>query len=245
MRNVEGLQGAFFSEAYVSHEPEKPDYLDYMLFPRVCALARIAWSGNAEGWDAYYEELKGKHYDRMAAMGIRFRLFPPKVGYGDGAFTASADDGSRDLLPYGRLSGRTPLHRPRSAPGNRISTASIRATAPPAAPTWPTNPAGGPLRPPWRSRPRWARARSSPTPNAESYKGLSRTRRACRQQDWIRYTFGEPVRCREMFLQTGNRQLPKNHRDDRVTPKCRTTARRSSGRESWRWEASRCAPGVR
>lgn len=49
MRNVEGLQGAFFSEAYVSHEPEKPDYLDYMLFPRVCALARIAWSGNAEG----------------------------------------------------------------------------------------------------------------------------------------------------------------------------------------------------
>jgi len=86
MRNVEGLQGAFFSEAYVSHEPEKPDYLDYMLFPRVCALARIAWSGNAEGWDAYYEELKGKHYDRMAAMGIRFRLFPPKVGYGDGAF---------------------------------------------------------------------------------------------------------------------------------------------------------------
>lgn len=24
MRNVEGLQGAFFSEAYVSHEPEKP-----------------------------------------------------------------------------------------------------------------------------------------------------------------------------------------------------------------------------
>ena len=54
MRRVEGLQGAFFSELYVAHEPEKPDYLDYMLFPRVCALARIAWSGNDEGWDAYY-----------------------------------------------------------------------------------------------------------------------------------------------------------------------------------------------
>ena len=37
MRNVEGLQGAFFSEAYVSHEPEKPDYLDYMLFSRASA----------------------------------------------------------------------------------------------------------------------------------------------------------------------------------------------------------------
>lgn len=42
MRNVVGLQAAFFSEAYVSHEPEKPDYLDYMCFPRICALARIA-----------------------------------------------------------------------------------------------------------------------------------------------------------------------------------------------------------
>lgn len=48
-----------------------------------------------------------------------------------------------------------------------------------------------------------------PYANAETYKGLSRTRRACRQQDWIRYTFSEPVRCREMYLQTGNRQLPK------------------------------------
>ena len=83
-----------------------------MLFPRVCALARIAWSGNAEGWDAYYEELKGKHYDRMAAMGIRFRLFPPKVGYGDGAFTASADDGS--AIYY--LMDGSPEEHPYTAP---------------------------------------------------------------------------------------------------------------------------------
>lgn len=121
MHNVEGLQGAFFSEAYVSHEPEKPDYLDYMLFPRVCALARIAWSGNAEGWDAYYEELKGKHYDRMAAMGIRFRLFPPKVGYGDGAFTASADDGS--AIYY--LMDGSPEEHPYTAPGPHRETASL------------------------------------------------------------------------------------------------------------------------
>ena len=94
MRNVVGLQAAFFSEAYVSHEPEKPDYLDYMCFPRICALARIAWRGNGEGWDAYYKGLVEKHYDRMAAMGIRFRLFPPKVSYKEGAFTVTADDGS-------------------------------------------------------------------------------------------------------------------------------------------------------
>lgn len=101
MRNVVGLQAAFFSEAYVSHEPEKPDYLDYMCFPRICALARIAWRGNGEGWDAYYKGLVEKHYDRMAAMGIRFRLFPPKVSYKDGAFTVTADDEYPEVLIKG------------------------------------------------------------------------------------------------------------------------------------------------
>ena len=48
-----------------------------------------------------------------------------------------------------------------------------------------------------------------PYSNAANYRGLSRTRRACRQQDWILYTFEQPVKCREMYLQTGNRQLPK------------------------------------
>ena len=208
MRNVEGLQGAFFSEAYVSHEPEKPDYLDYMLFPRVCALARIAWSGNAEGWDAYYEELKGKHYDRMAAMGIRFRLFPPKVGYGDGAFTASADDGS--AIYY--LMDGSPEEHPYTAPVrtgkphlyrfySRYGTARSPYVADKSR--WRT------ITPAVAITTSMGESAKFPYANAESYKGLSRTRRACRQQDWIRYTFSEPVRCREMYLQTGNRQLPK------------------------------------
>ena len=177
MRNVEGLQGAFFSEAYVSHEPEKPDYLDYMLFPRVCALARIAWSGNAEGWDAYYEELKGKHYDRMAAMGIRFRLFPPKVGYGDGAFTASADDGS--AIYY--LMDGSPEEHPYTAPVrtgkphlyrfySRYGTARSPYVADKSR--WRT------ITPAVAITTSMGESAKFPYANAESYKGLSRTRRA-------------------------------------------------------------------
>ena len=49
MRNVVGLQAAFFSEAYVSHEPEKPDYKTgdefspvwYVLAPGAAALIVI------------------------------------------------------------------------------------------------------------------------------------------------------------------------------------------------------------
>ena len=208
MRNVVGLQAAFFSEAYVSHEPEKPDYLDYMCFPRICALARIAWRGNGEGWDAYYKGLVEKHYDRMAAMGIRFRLFPPKVSYKDGAFTVTADDGSEIYYTEGDApeehrytrpvkTGKPHLYRffTRYKTGRSPYVADksyYRTFAPAVAITT-----------------SMGESRQFPLANAAGYKGLSRTARACRQQDWVLYTFEQPVKCREMYLQTGNRQLPK------------------------------------
>ena len=171
-------------------------------------LARIAWRGNDEGWDAFYRELVDEHYDRMAAMGIRFRLFPPKITYRDGVFTAATDDGSQiyyikegsdDEHRYKR-----PLHtdqphlyrfftRYRTARSPYVADKSYHRTIVPAF-TLTTS---------------MGESSSTPYSNAEKYKGLSRTRRACRQQDWIRYDFANAVRCREMYLQTGNRQLPK------------------------------------
>lgn len=208
MRNVVGLQGAFFSEAYVSHEPEKPDYLDYMCFPRICALARIAWRNNGEGWDAYYKGLVSEHYDRMAAMGIRFRLFPPKVSYKDGAFTVTADDGAEIYYTEGDSPGEHRYTRPvrtgkphlyrfftRYKTGRSPYVADksyYRKITPAVAITTSMGESG-----------------QFPFTNATGYKGLSRTRRACRRQDWVLYTFEQPVKCREMYLQTGNRQLPK------------------------------------
>lgn len=208
MRNVLGLQGSFFSEAYVSHAPETTDYLDYMLFPRVCALSRLAWSGNDEGWDTYYKELRTEHYDRMAAMGIRFRLFPPKVAYKDGTFTVTTDDGSEIYYLEGdspqehRYTGPLRTDKPhryrfftRYKTGRSPFAAhkSYYRTVAPAV-TITTS---------------MGESSRFPYTNAAQYRGISRTRRACRQRDWILYTFDQPVRCREMFLQTGNRQLPK------------------------------------
>ena len=142
MRRVEGLQGAFFSELYVAHEPEKPDYLDYMLFPRVCALARIAWSGNDEGWDAYYKE---------PARGT----LPPHDSHGHPLPSDSAagtlrrrdaDGGDRRRLAHPlrarRPSGRgSPTTRPRWRPPSRTATGSARSGGRDAAPMRPTIPA--------------------------------------------------------------------------------------------------------
>lgn len=208
MQHVTGLEGTFFSEAYVSHNPECPDYLDYMCYPRICALARIAWQGNEQGWDEFYRELVTEHYDRMAAMGIRFRLFPPKITYRDGIFTASTDDNSQIYyIKEGtekEIRYKRPFHtdephlyrfftRYRTARSPYVADKSYYRTIAPAF-TLSTS---------------MGESSNFPYTNAETYRGLSRTRRACRQQDWIRYDFAEPVQCREMYLQTGNRQLPK------------------------------------
>lgn len=208
MRHVAGLEGAFFSEAYVSHHPELPDYLDYMCYPRICALARIAWRGNEQGWEDFYRELVAEHYDRMVAMGIRFRLFPPRISYRDGTFTVETDDrstiyyieeGSPEEHRYKQPIHTDEPHRYRfftryhTARSPYVADKSYYRT----------------LTPVFSLTTSMGESSSAPYANAETYKGLSRTRRACRQQDWIRYDFAEPVRCREMFLQTGNRQLPK------------------------------------
>lgn len=206
LRYVVGLQGAFFSEAYVSHEPERPDYIDYMCFPRLCALSRIAWSGNAEGWEAYYRELTTRHYDRLAAMGVRFRLFPPQLTWKEGTATAATDDGTQIFYtvgngapqPYtGPLRGEP--HRVRFFTQYKTGRSPYVADAAyyrTVAPVVSISTSMG-------------ESTKFPYSNAATYKGLARTRRACRQQDWILYTFAAPVRCREMYLQTGNRQLPK------------------------------------
>lgn len=208
MRHVAGLEGAFFSEAYVSHHPELPDYLDYMCYPRICALARIAWRGNEQGWEDFYRELVAEHYDRMVAMGIRFRLFPPRISYRDGTFTVETDDrstiyyieeGSPEEHRYKQPIHTDEPHRYRfftryhTARSPYVADKSYYRT----------------LTPVFSLTTSMGESSSAPYANAETYKGLSRTRRACRRQDWIRYDFAEPVRCREMFLQTGNRQLPK------------------------------------
>lgn len=214
-RNVIGLSGAFWSEAYVSHEPEKPDYLDYMTFPRICALARIAWSGNDEGWEVYSKELKTLHYDRMVAMGIRFRLFPPKVvfktagsGSREGVFTVSVDDGSEICyLMDGAEEVFTYTGPIRTSEPWKYRFFSRYATA--RSPYVADDSRWKTTRPAFTLATSMGESGQFPYTNATSYRGLSRTKRACRQQDWILYTFEQPVVCREMFLQTGNRQLPK------------------------------------
>ena len=95
---MEGLQATFFSEAYVSHEPEKAGLTSTTLtFPRICALARIAWSGN-EGGGGPTAGGEGGLLP-VVGMGAFFRCFPPEGrlcgpegGGRQRVFTVTTDD---------------------------------------------------------------------------------------------------------------------------------------------------------
>jgi len=61
-----------------------PRFAEYQIFPRLCALAEIGWSAKErKNYSDFYGRLINKHYDRLYAMGIAFRVEPPKVVYED------------------------------------------------------------------------------------------------------------------------------------------------------------------
>ena len=208
-RNVIGFEGAFWSEAYLSHAPERTDYLDYMCFPRMAALADMAWYGTGRKWADFYAHLITKHYDRMTAMGIRFRLFPPKVNYAEGRLSAEVDDGS--TLSY-IVRGDTTEHRYtepiKTTYPARYQFISRRGTG-----VSPLTAHASYYR---RAYPKVAVTSSMgestkfPYSNAATYRGITRTRRTARPGDWICYTFAEPQTADRIYVQTGNPQLPKS-----------------------------------
>ena len=208
IEGVAGIEASFFSELYIAHSPENNDYLDYMLFPRLCAVAELGWSGSAKrSWEQFYATLHGSHYDRMDAMGIAYRLFPPKVTYANGKLSATTDDGStlyytdtrtnkslRYTKPFAcdepqyiafesrHGKGRSPKAGSEAYHKRLTPQVSVTTSMPISSKTPLTNP-------------------------AKYTNSIARTTRAARKGDWIEYRFAEAINCREITLQTGHVHL--------------------------------------
>lgn len=205
--NILGLEATFFSEAYVSRTPETTEYIEYQTFPRVCALAETAWSSAPKDWDAFYDRLR-RHYRRMVAMNIHFRLFPPTVKYADGTLSATVDDNStiyyrrEPLDEYIRYTAPIVTDRP-----SEYSFISRYFTA--------TSPEAGIDRHFKTSTPAFTITSSMPESpafsfeKAQNYGRLARTSRVADAGDWVQFTFAKPVACRRMKVATGNFQLPR------------------------------------
>jgi hexosaminidase len=208
MQSVVGVEGAFFSELYVSHLEDDYDYIYYQTYPRICALSELAWRGEGGEWQPFYRKMTASHYSRMAAMGIDFRLFPPTVSYAEGVLTAKTDDGSQI---YYNVVGDD----------NEYTYTQPIATTKPQLYAFFTrrgsahSPEAG-VKGRWRMLQPKVKITSSmpeserlPFSNAEGYGRIARTARVGKAGDWLLYTFEKPVECRRMEISTGNLQLPR------------------------------------
>lgn len=82
-RNVKGVEAAFFSELLLPYSTNvQPDYFDYMTWPRIAALAEVAWTDeDRRDWTDFSGRLNASHLDRLTAMGVKYRLEPPVADY--------------------------------------------------------------------------------------------------------------------------------------------------------------------
>ena len=63
---------------------------EYQLYPRLCALAELAWTPQAlRSWEAFDTRIGRTHFDRLYEMGIAFRVPPPIVTYSDGKISVT------------------------------------------------------------------------------------------------------------------------------------------------------------
>jgi hexosaminidase len=70
--NVRGIQGNLWSETIWTRED-----LDYRAFPRVVALAEIAWTPRArQNWQNFSQRLDQSHLPRLQAYGVQYRVAP-------------------------------------------------------------------------------------------------------------------------------------------------------------------------
>ena len=74
MRNVVGVEGALWHELGLLGGAT---YIDRQSYPRVCALAEVAWTPQEQrDWVDFECRMERTHYARLSRMGIRYRIEP-------------------------------------------------------------------------------------------------------------------------------------------------------------------------
>ena len=211
MKSVAGIEASFFSEIFIAHNPETNDYLDYMLFPRLCALAEVAWSANKRSWEQFTAVMNKAHFSRMDAMNITYRLEPPKVTYASGALTASVTDGSMLYYTDSRTGKSAKYSKPiTTTEPHNYSFESRRGTG--KSKTTGSAEYFAVLKPEVTVSTSLPCSSRTPIANATKYgNSIVRTTRAAKSGDWIEYRFAKPLKCREIFAQTGHIHLRRCH----------------------------------
>lgn len=197
---VIGYEGAFWAEAHLQNAPESPDYLDFMLWPRAAALGAMSWGKKLSG-EEFAEYMRTRHYPRLSAMGVAFRLPEPSVIWENGLLSASA--GAGETLLYIKDCGRPKAYdRPfKTAHPERYAFAarfgSGRSVPVKARQCCDT------IAPAFRLSSSLPEDGWKPFSGVEAYRDKAHFSSTPHDGDWIRIDFSNPVKCREIALKTG------------------------------------------
>jgi hexosaminidase len=79
-----GIQGALWSE----YLDRPANYVDYQTYPRLCAMAEAAWTPQSlRRWSDFNQRISSQHYERLANLGIDFRVPPASSTFDKGQIT--------------------------------------------------------------------------------------------------------------------------------------------------------------
>ena len=206
---VEGFEAPYWSEVLLSQGGDKSiDFIEYQTFPRLCALAELGWGKNGGGeWQEFHNRLYICHYDRMADMGLNFRITPPNVKYENGKLSIEKIDNG---TIYYRVDGSTKVCKYKRAiatdkPGKYVFWCEYRNAKSPEvahASRYKT------------IQPKVTLTSSMPEDPKRGYARIAdyyhniRTARTCHKGDWILFEFEEPVDCRMVEFFTGGYHVP-------------------------------------
>lgn len=206
--NVLGFEGSFFSEVYASHNPETPDYLHYQTFPRLVALAEIAWVDSDERDVAAFYKRMVEHYNRLDAMGVAYRLMPPAIEYKNGVLAASTNDGSKVFYRREPMCVEM-LYTAPIITDNPAEYCFVSRRGEACSPEAGVAAHFKTITPTFDITSSMNDSEKFSFDKAEGYGRFARTTRAGDVGDWVMFAFEQPVSCRRMKVATGNFQLPR------------------------------------
>lgn len=198
--SVIGYEGAFWAETHLQNAPECPDYLDFMLWPRAAALGAMAW-GKKLSTDCFMEYMRTRHYPRLSAMGVAFRLPEPSVNWENGLLTASAETGATIL--YRKDGDRAKVYdRPFKTAHPESYSFAARFGSGRSVPVK-ARQCCDTIAPAFRLSSSLPEDGWKPFSGVEAYRDKAHFSSTPHDGDWIRIDFSNPVKCREIALKTG------------------------------------------
>lgn len=197
---VIGYEGAFWAETHLQNAPESPDYLDFMLWPRAAALGAMSWGKKLSG-EEFAEYMRTRHYPRLSAMGVAFRLPEPSVTWENGLLSASAEDGETILCIKNGGSPKA-YYRPFKTAHPESYSFVVRFGSGRSVPVK-ARQCCDTIAPAFRLSSSLPEDGWKPFSGVEAYRDKTHFSSTPHDGDWIRINFSNPVKCREIALKTG------------------------------------------